>query len=46
MKERLELSIDSEIKKAAKKKAEEECWSLSAKVEKFLKSLLKNDKPR
>ncbi len=46
MKDRMDISIDPKIKKAIRKKAKEECWSLSAKIEKFLKSLLENDKPR
>jgi len=43
MKEKITLSIDKEILSRLKKKAEEKCWSISKKVEKFFREELKND---
>jgi len=41
-KEKITLSIEEDILEKFKEKAEEECWNISKKVEKFFKDSLKN----
>ena len=45
VREKITLSIEEKILIPFKLKAEEECWSISKKVEKFMEDeLLKNEK--
>jgi len=40
MKKKFTITIEENLLKEVKVKAEKECWSISAKIEKYLRSLL------